>query len=226
MPEGIRARTSASPATSSEDTGSSNQATPCSANAWASRTAPAVSQAPLASTISSTPSPTAARATATRRGSSAGSRPTFIFTRGMPSAAQPPSCSVNSASEYEQNPPEPYTGTVSRRRPSSETSDVPSARALRSHSATSTAATAYIASPHGPALRTAATIAPQAPGTSSGSRPSSAGSSSSRTSPPTAAGAYVQPSPVAPAADTSTTTSVVFAQANVPSDSGRSVGTV
>src|SRR4051794_30950745 len=99
-------------------------------------------------------------------------------------------------------------------------------RALRSHSAMSTAATAYMASPHGPALRTAATIAAQAPGTSSGSRSPRAGSSSSRINAPTAAGAYVQPSPVAPAADASTTTSVVFSQANVPSDSGLSVGTV
>src|SRR4051794_6915470 len=99
-------------------------------------------------------------------------------------------------------------------------------RAFRSHSAMSTAATAYIASPHGPALRTAATIAAQAPGTSSGSRSPSAGSSSCSTSPPTAAGAYVQPSPVAPAADASTTTSVVFSHVNVPSDSGLSVGTV
>src|SRR5689334_8180425 len=84
----------------------------------------------------------------------------------------------------------------------------------------STAEIAYIASPHGPALRTAPSIAAQHAGRSSGS--SSAGASSSFTSTPAAAGAYVQPRP--PSA--STTTSVVASHSNVPSDSGASVGTL
>ena len=71
------------------------------------RTASSALQAPLASSISSTSSPIAARAASTRCGSAAGSRPTFIFTRAKPSDAQPPSCSDRRASSYEQKPPEP-----------------------------------------------------------------------------------------------------------------------
>src|SRR5690349_9445033 len=84
----------------------------------------------------------------------------------------------------------------------------------------STAEIAYIASPHGPALRTAPTIAAQLAAMSSGSL--TAGASSSLTNAPVQAGAYVQPSP--PSA--STTTSVVASHSNVPSDSGASVGTL
>ena len=57
-------------------------------------------------------SPRAPRATRAR--SAAGSRPIFIFTRGMPSSTQPPSCSRSRSIEYEVKPPLPYTGTASR----------------------------------------------------------------------------------------------------------------
>src|SRR3954470_8053555 len=110
--------------------------------------------------------------------------------------------------------------TVSRRCPSSAASETPSRRALRSHSAMSIAEIAYIASPHGPALRTAASIAAQHAGMSPGS--AIAGASSSLANAPAAAGAYVQPSPPS----TSTTTKVVASHSNVPSDSGASVGTL
>ena len=56
---------------------------PPSAGAWARV------KAPLASTNSSTSSPIASRATAKRSRSRSGSRPVFIFTRGMPASTQP-----------------------------------------------------------------------------------------------------------------------------------------
>ena len=88
------------------ETGSSSQTTPEDANASRDPLrAVATSHAPLASTISSA-SPIASR----RDGDAAlivTGAPTFIFTRGMPCATQPPSWSRSRSSEYVQKPPEP-----------------------------------------------------------------------------------------------------------------------
>ena len=81
---------------SSDERGSSNQMTLLS---WANRSAITSAclrvYAPLASTKSSTVSPTAFLAARTRDGSAWASRPTFILTRGMPSPAQSPNCSAS-----------------------------------------------------------------------------------------------------------------------------------
>ena len=87
MPAGARSRISRSPSRSSEQTGSSNQRTSKrSANSRANQSACLRESAPFASTKSSVSSPIASRATRTRSRSRSGSRPTFIFTRGMPCA--------------------------------------------------------------------------------------------------------------------------------------------
>src|SRR5579884_1023678 len=100
-------RTSLRPSKSADETGSSNQRTFQSETyRLAQRTASFAGKAPFASTYSSA-SPIAARTTSSRCGSRSGSRPSFIFTRGMPSPTQPPSWSRRRSSEYEQNPPLP-----------------------------------------------------------------------------------------------------------------------
>ncbi len=58
-----------------------------------------------------------ARGAARRSGSSPGTEPTFILTRGIPSCTQPASCATRRWFEYDVNPPLPYTGTASRAPP-------------------------------------------------------------------------------------------------------------
>ena len=79
--------------------------------------------------------------------------------------------------------------------------------------------------PGSPVLRSAPRIA-GAPRRSSNALLSSIAGASSRRPARDGAGPYVQPMPVSPLAATSTTTIVVESQANVPSDSGGSVGIV
>src|SRR6202012_4540756 len=113
--------------------------------------------------------------TARARGTSAaGSRPTFILTRGIPSATQPDSWAHSSDSVYEVRPPDPYTGTAGCARPSRSATQTSRSLALRSQSATSTAEIAIAATPGHPRLRTAAIIAHHAAGTASASRPRTA----------------------------------------------------
>ena len=102
---------------------------------------------------------------------------------------------------------------------------MPCRRALRSHTAQSTAERARPATPGRPALRTWRRIADQAAATSSGSTVRTTGASISRTTSAAAAGPYVHPRPVTPPSLACTTTRVVCDQASVPSASGASVGT-
>jgi hypothetical protein len=136
----------------------------------------------LASTKSAADDPIASRAARTRPASAAGSRPTFILTLAMPCSTQPASCRCSSTIGYDVNPPLPYTATPSRTRPRSVTSGMSRSRALRSHSAVSTAEIAIDAIPGRPRLRTARRIASQHAGTANASAPTTTGARTSRIS--------------------------------------------
>src|SRR3954451_8017127 len=224
-----RSRISLSPSRSSEDTGSSNQVTSEPAMARATRTACFREYAPLASTYSSTPSPTTDRAYSIRSRSRSTSRPRscpiLILTRGNPrSRTHPSSCRSSWGSDSETNPPLPYSGISSCTAPRSSTNETPSTRALRSHSAQSTAETACDTTPGRPWLRMARTMSDHTAPTSMTSRPATTGRSVSATTRALAAAPYVYPIPVRPPPETATTTMVVESHVSVPSASGSSSG--
>ena len=101
--------------------------------------------------------------------------PILIFMAVQPAAAQPSTWSASSVSVRVVNPPDPYTGTVSRARPNSAVRGTSSTRALRSQRAMSTALMACMTRPRVPRFRQARCIADQQPGMSMTSRPVIAG---------------------------------------------------
>lgn len=114
-------------------------------------------------------------------------------------------------------PPLPYTAPRPRRgpRPSRCTSGRLSRRALRSHSAVSTAETASGAMPGLPALCRARLMRSVAAGTSQTSCPTTSSASSCSMTGAVAGEPSVKPRPVRPAAAASTSTRVVEAQVRV-----------
>ena len=88
-------------------------------------------------------------------GSSCGSRPIFIFTRGIPMLVHPAARvgSFKRSTLYEVKPPLPYTRHGAARRPKSAHTGNPSSLPLRSHSAISTAEIAIDVMPPRPLLR-------------------------------------------------------------------------
>ena len=180
----------------------------------------------MASTNRRACGPIASRASLTRSGSSSGTEPTFILTRGIPSWTQPASCDARRCGEYAVNPPEPYTGTRSRAIPSRPHRGSPSRRAFRSQIARSTAAIAIEVIPGRPRFRVCSTIATHAACGAIASRPWTTPASLEAISFAVETSAYVYPRPHSPPPRACTTTIVVASHASVPSASGASVGIV